>query len=172
MPEPGEIKAKKGNPGKRKLVTTPECLPELSSDVPDWLSEDAAQVWNTLIPDLKNLKFFRNTDVMAFSRYCEYFATWKNLKVKVDQKGETYETSSRHGDMQRLNPDFVAMLRIDDKLEHYEDRFGLSPAARQRVMLSMSNATGQLPVDPEEPVTTTTSPMSLLQQMSGTQTVN
>lgn len=56
------------------------------------------------------------------------------LRDKVNANGESYETESRHGRMQRLNPDFVALTRVETVLGDLEEKFGLTPAARQRIL--------------------------------------
>ena len=183
-PQPGEIKEKKGNPGKRPYVTTDQhveqhagedaVLPEISKDAPDWLSDEGQKVWQALAPDLKQLRFLRSTDQTAFARYCDYFARWLKLRDAVDEDGESYITESRHGTMQRANPDFVLMLRVEDKLQDLEDRFGLTPAARQKLMQQMAAGSGELPLGGTAPVPAENEdmPLGLLQHAAGSQVVN
>ncbi len=172
-PQPGEIKLKKGNPGKRTVVTTPDVVQDITNDAPGWLSDGAKSVWNILVPDLKHLRFLKATDHTALARYCDHFARWLSLKEKVDDKGESYETESRHGKMQRLNPDFVALMRIDERLMQFEDRFGLSPSSRQKILQQMATSTGELPLgNVPEVKDEDGSPMGILQRAAGSHAVN
>ena len=144
-PKPGELQAARGNPGKRKNEIAPDTVPTLTGDAPDWLTDDVARgAWIYILDSLSPLRLVRETDHIAVARYCDHFARWLRLRDKVNDAGETYVTESNHGTMQRINPDFVAMHREEDRMEKLEDRIGLTPSSRQRLMQGLA-AGGQVP---------------------------
>ena len=148
-PKPAEIAEAQGNPGHRPLVKSPELPASGDIKAPEWLasSPEALAIWIAYTPRLRFLSFMRDTDVQAFARLCDHTARWLRLRTKVDAKGESYVTESKHGKMERLNPDFVAMLRVEDKITALEDRFGLTPAARQQLLRAMRDGDADTPPD-------------------------
>ncbi|WP_431856614.1 phage terminase small subunit P27 family [Azospirillum sp.] len=140
-PQPAEVKQAKGNPGKRRVAQTPADLPALGSTAPADLPARARKIWDELAPELARLKFLRSTDREAFARYCLHLCRWWELTKALEKKGgETYVTESAHGTMRRVDPDFLVRERIESRLETLEDRFGLSPAARQQLLQRMMSA--------------------------------
>jgi hypothetical protein len=49
--------------------------------------------------------------------------------------------------MDRLNKNFLAMLHLDSRLEKMEDRFGLSPQARQTILAHAASQAPRLPFE-------------------------
>jgi P27 family predicted phage terminase small subunit len=163
-PEPEAVQEAKGNPGRRKRASVkPTDNPadpvpvelglHLKDGVPEILSEEGAVMWRKLAPDLVRMNFLRPSDYMAFARYCEYMVLWWDItrRIKSPMKkrgsnpegaGVVYETNSNHGKMLRVNPLFVVRERIENRLTAFEDRFGLTPAARMQMVQRMA---GQVP---------------------------
>lgn len=140
-----EEKLARGNPGNRAVVEAKDEASPIGELPPSWLVDPIALgIWSTLAPELRSLRFLRSTDQTAFARYCDNLARWIKLRDKVHGKGESYTTTSNHGTMERLNPDFVAMQRVEDRLVTLEDRFGMSPVARQSILQRMA-AMGSAP---------------------------
>lgn len=132
--EPAEIKEAKGNPGHRPMgaVTTDE-LPVSDSDAPEILTDDAKEVWNQLVPDLRRVNLLRKTDEIVFAIFCEQVAKyWLSIR-ELEKVGHVYETDSNHGSMRRKDP----WVDIGDSayrnIMKAVDDFGLSPLARQRI---------------------------------------
>ncbi len=142
-----ELKRAKGNPGKRALP--------LVADAPGGairplakLRPAAISVWHQLAPELERLNFLRATDRQAFGRYCDTLAHyWEVTTALRKAGGDTYETESLHGKMLRVHPLFLVQERLFRRLTELEDRFGLSPAARQSIMLRLAQAQPMLPFD-------------------------
>lgn len=139
-PKPGEIAEKQGNPGHRPIIKTPESVPaEVAA--PEWLDEMGCAIWSLYMPRLRGMGYVKDTDRLSFARLCDHTARWLRLRQKVNEKGESYTTESRHGKMERINPDFAAMLRVEEKMVQLEDRFGLTPAARQQILARLTEPT-------------------------------
>jgi P27 family predicted phage terminase small subunit len=166
-PEPAALQEAKGNPGRRKPRAQIEVAPA-DGRAPEHLSRDAKLVWAALAPELERLKFLRLTDVPAFARYCSDLAKYWEITRKLATQTETYWTESNHGRLQRVNPLFLVQDRIARRLNDIEDRFGLSPAARQRIFQQLAAATPMLPLGDTAPSTqqpTAESPIGLLTRL-------
>lgn len=96
------------------------------------------------------MNFVRPTDAQAFTRYCASVAQYWEVSTKLETEGLTYETTSLHGSMTRLNPLFLVQERLVRRLVDLEDRFGLNPAARQSIMLRLAQGQAQLPLSMPE----------------------
>lgn len=135
-PKPAAKARKQGNPGHRPIKEQPKVEPADDS-IPKFLEVDARAIWSSLMPTFLALGYFLDTDKLAFARYCDHTARWLRMRRKVDKTGETYETRSKHGRMKRINPDFQAMLMLEEKIARLEDRFGLSPVQREAILSRM-----------------------------------
>lgn len=138
--KPAELKELQGNPGKRRIVKAQ--VDDAASGkivAPVKLTAGAAKVWERLAPELQRMNFLRSTDAAAFARYCMHLARYWELSDEIRKAGgETYVTESKHGTMLRLHPKFVVRERLEARLESLEDRFGLTPSARQQLLHRMS----------------------------------
>lgn len=126
------MKEAKGNPGRRRVVKEPESAN--AAPMPKGLSAAAKKVWAEMAPELQRMKFLRPTDAGAFARYCEHLTRWWALTRSLRKTGETYESTSQHGTLLRVRPEFLVRERLEKRMEALEDRFGLSPAARQQIL--------------------------------------
>ena len=108
----------------------------------------AAAAWRHVAPALARMRLFRETDRHALIRYCLRLARWNDSRNKVDEGGAVYETESNHGRMLRVSPHFMVLERLEKGLLEYEDRFGMNPAARQRILAAMASAQPGLPLTP------------------------
>jgi len=113
---------------------------------PDWLTADGLKIWNDRAEVLVQAKLLTEADTAAFARYCRNFARWLKAVAQLDKEGETYESESAHGKLRRAHPAFLIADRLERQLLAAEDRFGLNPAERQRIMAARMNtgASGDL----------------------------
>ncbi len=143
VPQPDSVKRAKGNPGKRALP------PPLKEAAPGEirptgkLRQSAMHVWRKLAPELQRQNMLRSTDSEALSRYCDTVVTYWEVSEKLRVQGVTYTSESPHGTYQRLNPLFVIQERLATRLSAMEDRFGLTPAARQSIMVRAAQLAAQ-----------------------------
>jgi P27 family predicted phage terminase small subunit len=146
-PQSAEVKRAKGNPGRRRLVDAPPSLQGLAMAPPPRLALDARKIWTQLAPELGRLNFLRESDRPAFERYCEHLAKWWEMTRALRKEGMTYFSKSDHNPdgLYRVNPKFLIRERLEKRLEVLEDRFGLTPAARQQILHRAAMQTPQLP---------------------------
>ncbi len=158
---PDALKALKGNPGKRsaKRDASPVSVDVLvgKASAPSWLPEEAKRIWNQLAPELERAQLLKRPDALTFARYCKNFSLWLAAAEKLETEELVVTTSSEHVTMDRINKNLQVMLLIEKRLEALEDRFGLNPAERQKIMLQRAQGaglgTGELPFDqPANPV--------------------
>lgn len=107
---------------------------------PTWLKGKGLALWNAMAPTLAQAKLLTAADVGAFGRYCRNFARWIELSEQLDKAGATYLSKSNHGELLRAHPAAMLMFRIEALLMATEDRFGLNPAERQRIMAARMNS--------------------------------
>lgn len=143
-PKNPEIQAARGNPGKRGKRKTIEDVLEaapLRNGAPAHLSELARRFWQKVAPEMIRLNFVRDTDKPGLERYCENLAEFWSMHLKLRGRSRTYWTDSAHGKMKRIEPLFLLLHRVEKMLFDYEDRIGLNPAARQRILVGMAAQT-------------------------------
>mgnify|MGYP003387402953 CR=1 FL=1 len=156
-PKSGELAQQQGNPGHRPIVTTPDAVEQIADTAPSWLKDKAAKlIWSELMPLMQSLRFVKATDHIAVGRYCTHLARFLDLNEKLRIRGDvTYTTDTLHGKMERLHPNFAAMMRTEEALVKLEDRLGLSPASRQSLMARVAGGHHDLPpsqlTDPRQP---------------------
>jgi P27 family predicted phage terminase small subunit len=138
-PKAAEVAAAQGNPGHRPVRTTPVDASPLDATAPEWLDDMGRAVWTAHLARLRSIGFVKSTDLLTFARYCDHTSRWLRIRDRVNARGESYTTESKHGSMDRINPDFAAMLRLESLMVQMEDRFGLSPAARQQILARLTD---------------------------------
>jgi P27 family predicted phage terminase small subunit len=139
----------------------PESEAETAAQAPRFmaLTGDAAEIWDAFYPEMRKSGFVKQHELVVLARWCKHAARWVKLSAKVDAAGETYETESRHGKLQRINPDLNALLRIEQTMMAIEDRFGISPQARLRILTMKASTGGQGGLDlPTAPTASPTTP--------------
>jgi P27 family predicted phage terminase small subunit len=146
-PKPAAVRAQT-NPVRstRTKAVAAEAVAVNGVKPPAWLKDEGLVEWNVRAPLLAAAKLLTEADVGAFARYCRNFARWVKLSKELDADGETYESVSAHGKLKRANPVFLIADRIERQLLAAEDRFGLNPAERQRIMAAraQTGASGDL----------------------------
>lgn len=130
---------------------------------PAWLTGEGLRIWNDLAPSLYAAKLLTVADVGPFARYCRNFAAWLDARAGIEADGATYEAETyvnaqgapapdaetvgaRRQRMMRINPATMWSDRLERQLLAAEDRFGLNPTERQRIMAAraQTGVTGDL----------------------------
>lgn len=106
---------------------------------PKWLKGEGLKIFERRAPSLRAAKLLTEADVETFARYCRNFARWLKMQKEIDKEGEAYESESQWGKLKRVNPAFLIADRLERQLLAAEDRFGLNPAERQRIMIARAN---------------------------------
>lgn len=186
-PDPEAVKAIKGNTRRQRKPSAlaaedQAAAPEIKTGgakAPSWLitkarvqsaaakrtNELAAQMWEKLQPELSRMNFLKSTDDPILGRFCRYMAEWVAYNEIIDREGAYYTTESPHvKDLRRPHPAFNARKVVEQALGALGGDLGLSPAARQRIMLQLAaglGGPGDRPTQPGElPMVPPAPPMS------------
>lgn len=106
---------------------------------PAWLKKEGLKIWNALAPKLHVAKLLSAPDAFAFARYCKHYARWLDLQKRLDTDGDIYEIETASGKVRRADPAFTMCDRLDRMMLAMEDRFGINPAERQRIMAARAS---------------------------------
>ena len=120
--------ARKGEP--KPKIGTPVC--------PRWLSDEARKIWRRLVPLLVPSGVLTVVDGGALARYCDTWVRWHKATEALDKDGDVLVR--RDGSME-ASP-YVAIYRnLSDMLSRHESQFGLTPAARARLVVEKAEQT-------------------------------
>jgi phage terminase small subunit len=167
---PDEVKAMRGNPGKRRLALEARdrkrdeprlaVLPAEQVTVPEFLTGERERViFGRVVGDYLQRRIARRPDLTAYARWAHYLDRWIGCKEALEGKPTFFKSESRHGTLLRRHPLWKDQLDIERVLQSLEDRLGLNPVARQNIMRGLAAlppALGDLfgderpkPADPE-----------------------
>lgn len=119
---------------------------------PDWLSEDALAVWNSLAPELERLGLLTVLDVQLFSVFCNASAEFTRLARIISEADELVVERGQHGYRQEI-PEISLQRRFGDTMRRIGARFGLDPVARSGLDVLPGNI-GSASTEPEDEDTT------------------
>lgn len=149
-PKPSAVRDQT-NPVRSKRKPQPEIAKVVEAVMvggakpPAWLTGESLVIWNERAPLLAQVKLLTEADTLTFARYCRNFARWlKNVAVLDGEDGqtETYTVQTASGEVHRARPEFLIADRLERQLLAVEDRFGLNPAERQRIIAARMNGGG------------------------------
>lgn len=141
-PKPTGLKLIEGNKGKRALnkqEPDPEYLSDLTA--PEWLSEDAARVWDEVAPHLRNARLLTTADVQMLGMGCVAIAQYRasarragdslvKSKLVENDDGQLVETG------EHVNPWLIVQSMSFKQAMVVFQQFGMSPAARTRIAVN------------------------------------
>jgi P27 family predicted phage terminase small subunit len=142
LPTPTALRLLKGNPGKRatnKQEPDPAYLSDLTA--PAWLPENAARVWDEIVPGLARAKLLTEVDVPLLASGCVALAQFRLaaqktgvelLKTPADDADDDSEKPAK---AEYLNPWLVVQSMTFKQAITVLREFGMSPAARTRIAI-------------------------------------
>ena len=145
-----EVKALKGNPGKRRLAlenaskgaTRPK---RFSVDPPEYLTQDGERDAFNMVLGTLPANIVRASDVHAIARWATWLYVWTSCKLKLDGKAHWYESESKHGKFLREHPIAKRMNQAEAHLVTLEDRLGLNIVARNSIVHRLFQMPGAHP---------------------------
>jgi P27 family predicted phage terminase small subunit len=110
---------------------------------PASLTPAAATVWDELVPQLDAAGMVTPVDGRAFARYCELFPVWDELLAFLKKSGHAHPIKNGRGEITgvRPYPQVRLMLQVNEALLRLEAHFGMTPAARARLLVEPPVAT-------------------------------
>ena len=132
LPKPSHLKLVEGNKGKRganNLEPDPDYLNDLRA--PDFLPEQAKEVWDDLAPKLRKAKLLTVLDVEATCQLCVAIAQYRRATQELNFDFINYGQKG-----QSLNQLMVAQSMAFKQANAIMQQFGMTPAARSRVVVN------------------------------------
>lgn len=117
--------------------------PVASPEKPESLTRDASKIWDVIVPQLVRSGIIARIDGPKLERYCETLALWRSEKDRIAQLGTVYMVERRGVDAEgkpfvqkfvRKFPGVSIMSELATQLDRIEREFGMSPAARSRII--------------------------------------
>lgn len=141
--KPTATKEAMGNPGKRasaRREPDPDYLEDLTP--PEWLSDQAREVWLVEAPKFRKARLLTEVDVMAFAALCQAAADYRravsktgehDVKAKLlvaDEDGKVLSVG------EHLNPWAMVKSMASKQMGMWLGKFGGTPQDRTRVELN------------------------------------
>lgn len=108
-----------------RTVTPPPKFKRLPPVAPEWLSDDARDEWDRVVPELSRLDVLKAEDRAALAAYCETWATFVRATRIVASEGLTIE--AKQGTLP--HPAVGIARNAGRELRTWAGQFGLTPAA-------------------------------------------
>lgn len=146
-PTPTKLKVVRGTTRKdRANPAEPQPTGTVSTEPPDWLSEEARPWWERVRPLLVRMNVLTSADPVALGLLCDALAEYVAAREQVERDGRTYESISvRAGTMIRAHPAVGIQADAWRRAKLMLTEFGLTPASRSKVTVADAG-----PADPLE----------------------
>jgi P27 family predicted phage terminase small subunit len=130
-PKPTARKKAAGNPGKRALNNDePDFGLVTNIDAPEWITEEARDMWQRVAPLLLKQKVLQATDLHNVEVFCTAYGNWRAAKNHVAKFGLVLEGASG-GPVK--NPALTVINEAAKQMVTFGSMLGLDPASRQRL---------------------------------------
>ncbi|CAM5626938.1 phage terminase small subunit P27 family [Streptomyces microflavus] len=146
-PKPTQLRVLHGD--RKDRVNSDEPQPsELEIEPPEWLSEDAVQVWEQLAEDLIVKGVLTAWDTEAYANWCDAVVRRRDAAEHIADEGAVIEMPvfNKNGDIsghrQGKNPWLLALDAADAQVQRYGARFGLTPSDRSQLKIPQAKQPG------------------------------
>lgn len=146
LPKPTAIRELEGNPSNRPLnKREPKPTKVIGAEPPAWLSEQAKIYWHRVVPILARTGVLTEADLPLLERYVDFLADWKHCRDFLAQQGQMFypiydgdkidpKTNLRIVKYLAEFPHVAKKIRFSEHLLKIEMHFGMTPAARSRII--------------------------------------
>jgi P27 family predicted phage terminase small subunit len=113
---------------------------------PTWMSKEAKQEWQRIVPSLIAAGLAGRIDRNALARYCVLWVRWRQAEAMIQRTGEVVPIRDESGKVKFLQPSpYVSIARsLADQLYRLEQGFGMCPSARSRINVAPTPAHDEL----------------------------
>ena len=161
-PKPTAIKILEGNPGKRELNKFEPQPSAMINKCPEWLPEEARELWDELAPDLISSGVMKQLDKPMFEALCAEYAMYRRSMTHVFTHGEMYRQPTGKLD-EKGNPIYNLHANKNIATAHASlaqwhqiaAEFGMTPSSRTAIIanaVSIEKKVGD--IDPMEAILT------------------
>ncbi len=108
---------------------------------PDWLSDDAREVWDRVAPDLEAKGVLTAWDVETFAAWCDAVVRLRHAVEALDLEGEVVETpvfdrnGAQTGSRWAKNPWMFVWKDANEVVARVGARFGLTASDRSQLQV-------------------------------------
>jgi P27 family predicted phage terminase small subunit len=129
-----------GRRGATQTKRANEPKPDHGARCPAWLDKDAKTVWQHAIRELNAMGMMTKVDTNALARYCRMLVRWKQCDEFVRKYGESFTLTDEAGKIRnrQQHPEVGIINKLGPQLLKLEQEFGLTPAARVRLKLTIA----------------------------------
>jgi len=104
---------------------------ELPVSKPDWLSADAGDKWDALVPHLLSMQLVTAADVDLLAAYCECYSRWRKLAQLAARTPPVFRRGGEGEDMVMVrNPVWQQVRDAEAGLRTLAREFGFTPSSR------------------------------------------
>ena len=110
----------------------PQAITPLSRmpNVPDWLGDEGKRIWREQGANLLKAGLLSDSDIIAFSRYCQYAGLFERLMRELSTDDLVLVLPNA---ITTPNPKFKMALDCQNQADKIGRQFGLSPATRKNL---------------------------------------
>jgi P27 family predicted phage terminase small subunit len=145
-PKPTALRVLEGNPSGRPFNEN-EPKPNLlkTLEAPDELSDRGKAAWFRLIPELVRIGIMTEVDREAMIRYFDFLEEYKTARDFIRANGRVYPIKDNKGKVKYIAqfPHVSIMRNASAHMLKLEQNFGLTPAARSRMIAVMEGRDGE-----------------------------
>lgn len=132
-PLPPEERKLRGS-RQRKKAPPPAATPSDIAAPPSWLTDElACSEWNRLVPELTKMRVLSPMDSVNLAMLCQATSVYVRSQRTICEKGSTYTTQSKHGEMDRVRPEVKIAAEAEKTILRITKEFGLAPLSRARM---------------------------------------
>ncbi|MGW4030759.1 phage terminase small subunit P27 family [Streptomyces sp. NPDC004838] len=146
-PKPTALRVLHGD--RKDRINTAEPRPDEGElTPPDWLSDQALEVWHALADDLTAKGVLTPWDCEAYANYCDAVARRRDAAEHVATEGAVVEhpVFNKNGDQTGVrmgkNAWLLALDAADAQVRTYGARFGLTPSDRAQLKIGGQSKPG------------------------------
>ena len=131
---PTNLKLLKGTAQPCRLNPDEPQYPVKAPDCPEWIDENAKEVWRQVAPWLEGLGLLSEIDQHMLAGYCISVSRLRECEEFLIKNGMTYESVSREGCIVRRKCPEVTIAQEERRLmDKYAAAFGIGAAYRYKV---------------------------------------
>jgi P27 family predicted phage terminase small subunit len=147
-PRPTNIKLLHGEKKSRINLNEPQPRNVPVPAAPEWLSEEARELWDNLMPDLEAMGTLKVSDWPALAALCESWSRFKRTTILAAKSPPIWNrgTDAQGQPIYVKNPLYSQVRDATSELRGMLREFGLTPSARSglRVDVTISQAADRL----------------------------
>lgn len=132
-PTPTNLKALRGNPGKRRLnANEPDPVPAIPT-CPSHLNDVGKKEWRRVTKELLALGIISKLDRAAVGAYCDAYSRWAEAATQIQKYGLIFKAPSGYP----MPSPYLAILHTAlDQMRAFLTEFGMTPSSRSRVKVA------------------------------------